>query len=143
MKISSLGYGTIVFSIGIFFFNLTSGRGLPSSNTTFLTIAFEDISIIISIVAVYLVSENVFEDSDKYKNWFTIFTILGIFSALFVSTFFDSKSSSFNNYLIYLSYLLVLLLVFLIMFANKKKQLADSKKQKVIKLGKNPTSENK
>ena len=101
-----------------------------------MTIVFEDISIVISIVTVYLVFKNTFEDSHNYLNWCVILNVLGAFSALFISTFYQNSPGiiSLNNYLILLSYLLFLILVFLTLFVHKQKQIEAKQKKKVIPL---------
>ena len=102
-----------------------------------MTIVFEDISIVISIVTVYLVFKNTFEDSDNYLNWIVILNVLAAFSALFISTFYQNNTSGTitpNNYLILLSYLLFLILVFLTLFVHKQKQIEAKEKKKVIPL---------
>lgn len=139
MKISTLGTGTIVFSIGLFFFNLTSGQGISEYDRNFITVIFEDISIIISIITMYFVLQNKFEDSSNYKNWRIILIILGVFSAIFNSFFYINSGPltiPLINYLIFLGYVLILVLILMILVIDKRRIVAEKQNptQKIIKI---------
>ena len=136
MKISSLGFGTIVFSLGIFFFNFTSGQNISGNNRNFLTIIFEEISLVISIITVYFMHQNKFDDIKKSFSWLVILNLLGLFTVIYTSLFFQngSNASSFNNYFILLGYFLFIVLLILTIIVSSQKQSNQNKGPKIIKI---------
>ena len=129
--------GTIVFSLGIFFFNLTSGQNITVESQIFITILFEELSILISIITVFMIKNNKFEDSNKPDKWLILLNILGAFSVVFISYFYDTSSNfSLTNYLIFLSYIFLIILVILsaIIIMKRNASALDNKDNKVIKI---------
>ena len=135
MKISSLGIGTIVFSLGIFFFNYTSGQGISGNDRTFMSIIFEEVSIIISIATVMMMKQNMFEDMKNAKKWLVILNVLGLFSVLFITTFFNTQNpteSPLTNYLVLLGFVFFLiLLLFTLNLKNTTLATAEKEPKKI------------
>lgn len=84
-----------------------------------------------------MIKNNKFEDSNKPDKWLILLNILGAFSVVFISYFYDTSSNfSLTNYLIFLSYIFLIILVILsaIIIMKRNASALDNKDNKVIKI---------
>ena len=81
-----------------------------------------------------MIKKNKFEDSNKPDKWLIALNILGAFSVVFISYFYDTSSNfSLTNYLIFLSYIFLIILVLLTATIIMKRN-ATVEDNKVIKI---------
>lgn len=125
MKISTLGPGVIIFSLGVFLFNLSSGQSMPVESQRLITLQFEDISMIISVVILYMIEKNKFDDMNQANKWIVVLSALSILSVIIISLSYTSSANTsitLDNYLVFLGYILFIIILFLVNIIISKNQ---------------------